>query len=191
MWGGILDGPPASGKETVTSALHILDHRYQLFPRLKLRLRAHDRVPHNRRSPARRDPREGRRHLRERTIRRDLPHRSLTPDDHEPRRPDPVVHLGQPAGVYAVAAVQGFRWTIAALRCPRDLAAEELTGRGAGDVPERLTAHDATPPLTDLRPCDRHKRSTTARGGCPHPQHLRPQRVNQLAWQTVSSIAGV
>jgi guanylate kinase len=36
MRGVILYGPPAAGKDTITEALHRLDHRYSLFRRLKV-----------------------------------------------------------------------------------------------------------------------------------------------------------
>ncbi|TDC82501.1 kinase [Micromonospora sp. KC606] len=149
MRGVILYGPPASGKDTVTAALHKLNDKYQQFRRLKAgpgrtvgyrmstvaelaALRASgDVVWENRRYGAVYviDQPGLRAQLQERI---------------------PVVHVGQVNAVDAVLkAFSGARWTVVALACPRDVAVRRIVERQTGDVEERLRAWDETEAVAD------------------------------------------
>jgi len=145
----ILYGPPAAGKDTVTKVLADLDARYVLFQRLKVgpgrrdgyamttdaaldQLRDNGQVIWENR-------RYGSRYVVDRPrLRAELAAGHV-----------PVLHLGQPEGVGAVAnEVWGStRWTIAHLWCPKPVAEARLIARGSLDVSSRLTAWDETPPL--------------------------------------------
>lgn len=151
--GVILYGPPAAGKDTIDAALCDLDSEYRHFNRLKV-------------GPGRTSG-----------------YRTTTPDELDALRADgeviwenerygatyavdrrgltaalqvcsPILHLGQPEAVRAVLdAVPEARWTVAALWCPRPVAARRLMQRGNVDVAERLAVWDATPalPTADLQ----------------------------------------
>ena len=142
--GVILYGPPASGKDTITTALSQLDPAYQLFRRLKVgpgrqtgyrmtttahidRLRAAGQIvwENSRYSATYVVDREGLNHaLHDGT---------------------PIVHLGQSAARAAIcAATPQTAWLVVSLWCPREVAAERLAARGAADIPDRLAAWDAT-----------------------------------------------
>jgi guanylate kinase len=144
MHGVILYGPPASGKDTVTAALHELDNRYQQFRRLKsgpgrtagyrmttdaelAALRASGGVVW-----------ENRRYESVYVV--DSP--GLRQQMHDGI---PVVHLGQVDAVDAVRkAFFDVRWTLVALTCPRDVAERRIVQRQTGDAAERLKAWDET-----------------------------------------------
>lgn len=147
MRGIILYGPPASGKDTITRALHSIDSRYTLFRRLKvgggrtygyriakesdlevLRKR-HAIVWENHRYDA--------------VYAVDYP--SLL-DELVVRLP--VLHLGQAEAVSAVTtATPAARWLIVSLWCPRDVAIARIVARGTSDVVARVQAWDETEPL--------------------------------------------
>ncbi|MFI2662083.1 kinase [Micromonospora carbonacea] len=147
MKGVILYGPPAAGKDSITSALRQLDSRYTLYPRLKAgpgrttgyrmadeatvdALRANgDVVWENRRYDA--------------VYVVDRPSLAQRLDTGIP-----VVHLGQRPAVNAVTeAIPGSRWFVVYVWCPRDVAEERIIARGTGDTDARLAAWDATEPL--------------------------------------------
>ncbi|HYZ09566.1 MAG TPA: kinase [Pseudonocardiaceae bacterium] len=149
MRGVILYGAPATGKDTITHALHKLDARYVLFPRLKVgggrtagyritsdatlrTLRAHgDIIWENHRYGA--------------TYVIDRPTLLAQLNDHIP-----VVHLGQHTAIGAVVrATPAARWLIVSVWCPRHVAKERLSARGTNDTATRLCAWDDTPPLPD------------------------------------------
>ncbi|MFF2087452.1 kinase [Nocardia sp. NPDC058176] len=61
----------------------------------------------------------------------------------------PVVHAGQPEVVDAVrTAIPDTVWFIVELRLSREVARARIVARATGDTAERLTAWDATPPLS-------------------------------------------
>lgn len=145
--GVLLYGPPASGKDTVTAALHTLDPQYSLFPRLKCGggrtdgYRVVDRASLEELNTAGdiiwRNDRYGATYAVDRT--------GLI--DHL-QTGTPVVHLGQPAAIEAITnAVPQTRWFVVELWCDRPTAAERLRRRGISDVAERLRVWDATPRL--------------------------------------------
>lgn len=146
--GVILYGPPASGKDTITAALHDLDPRYQHFPRLKYgpgRTTGYRMVDAGQLTALRSKPGEiiyensryGAVYVIDRTHLLDMARAGLVP----------VIHLGQPNGVDAVTALAGVRWTVVELCCPRPVAAARIAARNTEDTAERLTAYDATPRL--------------------------------------------
>src|SRR5690606_4417295 len=68
----------------------------------------------------------------------------------------PVLHLGQVEAINRVtAATSEIRWFVVELWCSRAVAAERISERQTGDLPERLAAYDQTErlpdALTDLR----------------------------------------
>jgi guanylate kinase len=149
MKGIILYGPPAAGKDSITTALHQLDSRYALYHRLKV-------------GPGRT---AGYRMADEATVDALRANGDVV---WENRRYDalyvvdrpslaqrlgngiPVVHLGQLPAVDAVTeAVPGSRWLVVYVWCPRDVAEERIIARGTGDTAARLAAWDATEPLPD------------------------------------------
>ncbi|RZU52523.1 guanylate kinase [Krasilnikovia cinnamomea] len=149
MRGVILYGPPASGKDTVTKALHKIDPSYQLFPRIKIgsgrttgyrmvsgevadALRARgDIVWENARYSSR--------------YLIDRPHLLAHLGQFYT-----VVHLGQvPAVAEVVRATPDATWHVVFLWCPRDVAATRIRARATGDDSARLAAWDATEPLPD------------------------------------------
>ena len=145
----ILYGPPAAGKDTVTEALTGLDARYVLFERLKAGPGRRDgyRMTTDAALDQLRDDGqviwENRRYDSRYVV--DRPHlRAELAIGHVP-----VVHLGQPEGVIAVAneVLKSTRWTIAHLWCPKVVAEARLIARGSLDLSSRLTVWDETPPL--------------------------------------------
>ncbi|MFE9653658.1 kinase [Micromonospora sp. NPDC006431] len=145
MQGVILYGPPASGKDTITAALHQLDSRYQQFRRLKAR-------------PGRT---EGYRMISEAQLAalrasgsvvwENQRYGALYVVDAPGLRQQldeavPVVHLGQVEAIDAIRrAFPETRWTVVALTCPRDVAQERIVRRATGDTLQRLRAWDETP----------------------------------------------
>jgi guanylate kinase len=143
----VLYGPPAAGKDTITTALAALDNRYRLYERLKVgggRTEGYRIVDRQCVEQLRRDGQllwENYRYGALYAVERDSLLRML---------PEciPVVHLGQPEAIDAIrAALPESQWTCVHLWCPREVAAERLAKRGTGDVDERLRAWDETAPL--------------------------------------------
>jgi guanylate kinase len=152
MFGVLLYGPPAAGKDTVTRALHALDPTYVLFRRLKVgpgravgyrltseyeisRLRqAGEVVWQNERYGA--------------TYVIDRPHLLGCLRTHVP-----VVHVGQLGAIDAVTnATPAATWLVVSLWCPKAAAHARLIARGSTDVADRIRAWDETddPPCVDL-----------------------------------------
>lgn len=152
--GIILYGPPASGKDTVTAALAVLEPRAQLFRRLKI---GSGRTAGYRMG----EPQDlvglessggvlyaNRRYGATYVVDR--------PEIDRMRAAGliPVVHLGQPEGVAALLdAKPSASWLVVELWCPRETAAERIAARDTGDTDARLIAWDETAHLTapDLR----------------------------------------
>lgn len=140
--GVVLYGPPASGKDTATDALSRLDHRYELFRKLKVgdssrtyrectneeldRLRASGALLY-----------ENRRYGNIYAV--DLAEIVRVFE----RGRVPVVHMGQVAGVDALRRAP-VGWLSVLLWCSRRAAESRLRDRGAVDLTERLRAWDET-----------------------------------------------
>ncbi len=142
--GILLYGPPASGKDTVTTALAELDSSYGLFSRLKVgsgrtqgyRMASREQL----------EAMESRGDVLYRNDRYDSTYVVDRPGLDEAMSNDrvPIVHLGQIEGVQQVAASYPARWWQVLLRCPRDLTELRSSKRGDTDTPARLAAWDAT-----------------------------------------------
>ena len=147
--GVILYGPPASGKDTITGALHALDPSYQLFPRLKA---GPGRTTGYRMST---DAEITALRARGEIIWENHRYQSIYVLDRpelEKRLANhvPVLHLGQ---VEAIAAVRGVNlaasWLVVSVWCPREIAEQRIAARATGDTEARLRAWDETQPLAD------------------------------------------
>lgn len=144
----ILYGPPAAGKDTVTTALTKLDESYRLYRRLKVGAGRTDGY-------------------RMTTLSHVNALRSVGAVVWETRRYGalyivdraslaemvtvciPVLHLGQVEAVKAVTGALPTQWLTVWLWCPRDVAVKRIAKRGTGDAAARLRAWDETQPLPD------------------------------------------
>ncbi|MBA9002065.1 kinase [Thermomonospora cellulosilytica] len=147
MFGVILYGPPASGKDTVTEELKRLDGRYRQFERLKSgsgRSRGYRMTTESAIDDLRSRGEviwENRRYGALYVVDRPSLVQSLGTGI-------PVLHLGQVEAVGAViGAIPDAAWLTVSLWCPRDVAATRLIGRGSTDMHDRLRAWDETEPL--------------------------------------------
>jgi guanylate kinase len=142
--GVLLYGPPAAGKDTVTAALAALDPRYVPFTRLKIgsgRTRGYRMG-----TPEQLKELEERSEVLYRNDRYGNTYVVDRPGLHDMTRGSriPVIHLGQIAGIQAVAEGFPARWQRVLLWCPREITQQRSAERGDGDTPARLTAWDAT-----------------------------------------------
>ncbi|MFE3114177.1 HAD-IA family hydrolase [Kitasatospora indigofera] len=140
----ILYGPPASGKDTVTAALTVLDPVFVLFSRVK--------VGPGRSAGYRMGTPELLEQLRA-TAGAVVYENSRYDSTYVTDRPGldaafeagvPVMHLGQVDGVRAVLDGYPADWLTVLLWCPRESTAERSAGRGDADTVARLAAWDAT-----------------------------------------------
>ncbi|MFE5326792.1 guanylate kinase [Embleya sp. NPDC056575] len=145
--GVILYGPPASGKDTVTSALAALDSRYAQFRRLKF---GSGRTEGYRMGTAAQL-------AKLRTEGGVVYENSRYDNVYVVDRPGlvdacargvPVVHLGQIEGILALVGSGVADWTTVLLWCPREITESRSKQRGDSDTDARLVAWDAT--LEDL-----------------------------------------
>lgn len=179
--GIILYGPPASGKDTVTAALRLLDSRYRLFQRLKVgpgRTEGYRMTTDSDLAALRATGQllwENRRYGAVYAVDRPGVIDELA-------RHIPVVHLGQ---VEAVDAIRSFesstRWIVVALWCPRVVAEERARARSTGDLEDRMRAWDQTQPLDDA---DLYIDTAT------HTPDQAALRIHQAASRQSTRIAG-
>ncbi|MFF8910953.1 phosphotransferase-like protein [Streptomyces olivaceoviridis] len=149
--GVILYGPPASGKDTVTTALSELDSKYVQFARLK--------VGTGKSAGYRMDTAE---HLEELEAAGNVIYANARyGNTYAIDRPGveaafaagvPVLHLGQVDGIRAL--VDGYRadWSVVLLWCPREVTEKRSTERGDSNTAARLAAWDATREDLDAHP---------------------------------------
>ncbi|SNY89160.1 hypothetical protein SAMN04244553_6163 [Nocardia amikacinitolerans] len=150
----VMYGPPAAGKDTVTTALCELGKEFRHYQRMKVgvgrttgyrmasttdlaQLVAADEVIYS-------NSRYGSTYI----IDRPELTRIIAAGEI------PVLHVGQPEAIDALlSAAPNIRWVVVELWCPRDIAAARAAARGTGDTVERLAVWDATPRLTvaDIR----------------------------------------
>ena len=140
----ILYGPPASGKDTITTALTSLDPRFQLFPRLKAgsgkTATYRMTTEHELDAMRKRGEVAWENHRYSATYAVDIPELRARLAVGVP-----VLHLGQVAAIDAVRrAIPDATWLTVALVTPRAGAAERLAARSPCDLEERLAAWDAT-----------------------------------------------
>jgi guanylate kinase len=142
--GILLYGPPAAGKDTITTALAALDARYAPFRRLKIgsgkstgyRMGTAEQLTDLEASGdvIYRNERYGNVYVVDRPgLDRAFEGGAV-----------PVVHLGQVTGVEQVAALSGVRWVRVLLWCSRTSTSERSRRRGDTDAAARLAAWDAT-----------------------------------------------
>ncbi|MDR7313611.1 guanylate kinase [Nocardioides luteus] len=151
--GVILYGPPAAGKDTIDAALRQVSPEYIHFERLK--------VGPGRTAGYRLVDAGAVQTLRERGgIVWENRRYGATYVVDEPGLLDaltrgvPIIHLGQPAAVDALLAIEApVSWTVVALTCPEPIALERLRARGSHDLDERLDAWRETSnlPTADVR----------------------------------------
>lgn len=144
----VLYGPPAVGKDTVTSYLVKLGP-FSHFERLKCgpgrttgyRMIEEAELVDVVTKPGEviwRDDRYGATYLVDRSHVEALVAAGLVP----------VLHLGRPDAVNAVArALPSLRWVVVDLYAPRDVVLKRVIERGTGDTSARLRAYDSTPRL--------------------------------------------
>jgi len=149
--GVILYGPPASGKDTTTAELSLLDPRFKLFERLKA---GSGRTAGYRITTGQR--------MAELSERGDLLYSNARYgalygvdrgglDAMVAAGRIPVLHLGQVAGVAALLEYP-VSWTTVLLWCSRETARVRCERRGDSDVSARLAVWDET--LADLLAVD-------------------------------------
>ncbi|MFC8658181.1 guanylate kinase [Streptomyces parvus] len=149
--GVILYGPPASGKDTVTTALTELDPKYAQFARLKV---GTGKAVGYRMGTAQQ--------LHELEAAGDVVYaNSRYGNTYAIDRPGvdaafaagvPVVHLGQVDGVRALVDGYAAGWSVVLLWCPRKVTEQRSAGRGDSDTAARLAAWDATREDLDAHP---------------------------------------
>ncbi|MCQ9132861.1 phosphotransferase-like protein [Streptomyces hilarionis] len=149
--GVILYGPPASGKDTVTTALSELDTKYAQFARLK--------VGSGKSAGYRLGTAE---QLHELEAAGDVLYaNSRYGNTYAIDRPGvdatfaagvPVVHLGQVDGVRALVNGYPADWSAVLLWCSRETTEQRSVGRGDSDTAARLAAWDATREDLDTHP---------------------------------------
>lgn len=149
--GVILYGPPASGKDTVTSALTEMNPRYAQFARLK--------VGTGKSAGYRMGTAE---QLHELEAAGDVVYANARYGntyvidwpgvDAAFASGVPVVHLGQIDGIRALVDGYPADWSVVLLWCPREVTGKRSAGRGDSDTAARLAAWDATREDLDAHP---------------------------------------
>ncbi|MEH1013668.1 kinase [Micromonospora sp. CPCC 206060] len=142
--GVILYGPPAAGKDTVTSVLQQLDGRFALFQRLKAGAGRCDgyRMTSHAELSRLRDQGD--------LIWENQRYESVYAVDRSGlsallAEKVPVLHLGQIAAIDAVKqATPDTDWLVVGLWCPRDIAERRVIDRNTGDAAQRMRAWDET-----------------------------------------------
>ncbi|MFF1725628.1 phosphotransferase-like protein [Streptomyces sviceus] len=142
--GILLYGPPAAGKDTITTALTELDARYVLFPRLKIgtgktegyRMGTPEQLAAlgARGDVIYRNDRYGNIYVVDRP--------GL--DQAVEGGRVPVVHLGQMVGMEQVTLLFPAQWVRVLLWCSKETTARRSPQRGDTDTAARLAAWDAT-----------------------------------------------
>jgi len=151
MYGVILYGPPASGKDTVTNRLVSIDPRYRQFSRAKCgggRTASYRMITVNELESLRvsgdiiwENKRYGATYIVDKA-----PLLAITQAGEVP-----IVHLGQVPAVDAVkAAIADLKWLVVSLWCPREVAASRIKQRRTGDTEERFTAWEETEELKEF-----------------------------------------
>ncbi|MFI1621824.1 guanylate kinase [Streptomyces lydicus] len=149
--GVILYGPPAAGKDTITTALTELNSRYAQFARLKV---GTGKSTGYRMGTAAQ--------LRELEAAGDVVYANARyGNTYVLDRPGlntafvagvPVVHLGQVDGIRALVDGYPAAWAVVLLWCPREVTEQRSVGRGDRDTAARLAAWDATREDLDAHP---------------------------------------
>ncbi|MHB6912788.1 phosphotransferase-like protein [Streptomyces sp. DB-54] len=149
--GVILYGPPAAGKDTITTALTELSPRYAQFARLK--------VGTGKSIGYRMGTAE---QLRALEAAGDVVYANVRyGNTYVIDKPGldavfavgvPVVHLGQIDGIRDLVDGYTADWLVVLLWCPREVTADRSAGRGDSDTTARLAAWEATREDLDAHP---------------------------------------
>lgn len=147
-YGIALYGPPASGKDTITAALHRLDPRCVLLPKLKVgtgRADGYELV-----SAERLDELRAAGRLLAETHRYGNIYAvdCKAVEDHRAAGYVPVVHMGNIPDLRALMDGRPDSWLRVLLWVPREITAQRSKARGDTDTDQRLRAWDET--LADL-----------------------------------------
>ncbi|MGW4750322.1 phosphotransferase-like protein [Streptomyces sp. NPDC004290] len=145
--GVVLYGPPASGKDTVTTALTKLSPRYVQFARLKVG--TGKSAGYRMGTAEQLEKLEAAGHVVYANARYGNTYAIDRPGvDTAFAAGVPVVHLGQIDGIRALVEGYPADWSVVLLWCPREVTEKRSAGRGDSDTAARLAAWDAT--LEDL-----------------------------------------
>ncbi|TXJ83316.1 guanylate kinase [Streptomyces lavendulae] len=149
--GVILYGPPASGKDTVTTALTELDPTYAQFARLKV---GSGKAAGYRMGTAQQlHELEAAGEVIYANFRYGNAYAIDQPGVDEAFAAGvPVVHLGQVDGIRALVDGYPADWSVVLLWCPREVTEQRSAGRGDSDTAARLAAWDATREDLDAHP---------------------------------------
>ncbi|KIF72759.1 guanylate kinase [Streptomyces sp. 150FB] len=149
--GVILYGPPAAGKDTITTALIELNSKYAQFARLKVG--AGKSTGYRMGTPE---------HLLVLEAAGDVVYANARyGNTYIIDRPGlaeaaalgvPVVHLGQVDGICALVNGYPSDWIVVLLWCPREVTAQRSAERGDSDTTARLAAWEATCEDLDTHP---------------------------------------
>ncbi|MFJ6792026.1 phosphotransferase-like protein [Streptomyces angustmyceticus] len=149
--GVILYGPPAAGKDTITTALTKQSPRYAQFARLKV---GTGKATGYRMGTAEQ--------LHELEVAGDVVYANARyGNTYVIDRPGvnaafaagvPVVHLGQVDGIRALVNGYPADWSAVLLWCPREVTEQRSAERGDSDTAARLAAWDATREDLDKHP---------------------------------------
>ncbi|MFE2943382.1 guanylate kinase [Streptomyces sp. NPDC059255] len=141
--GVILYGPPAAGKDTVTSALAALNPKYVQFARLKLG--TGKSAGYRMGTAEDLNELEAAGHVVYANSRYGNTYVIDAPGlDAAFAEEVPVVHLGQVDGVQRLVGGYPADWSVVLLWCPREVTEQRSAGRGDSDIGARLAAWDAT-----------------------------------------------
>ncbi|MFD8712019.1 guanylate kinase [Streptomyces anulatus] len=149
--GVILYGPPASGKDTVTTALTELDPKYAQFARLKVG--TGKATGYRMGTPEQLHELESVGDVVYANSRYGNTYAIDRPGVHAAFAAGvPVMHLGQIDGIRALVDGYPADWSVVLLWCPREVTAQRSAGRGDSDTAARLAAWDATRADLDAHP---------------------------------------
>ena len=148
-FGVLLYGPPAAGKDTVTAALGAHSPEFRQFERLKVG--SGKSTGYRMGSPAQLAALEQAGDVVYANARYGNTYVVDRPGlDNAFATGVPVVHLGQVAGMQAVASGYQAEWVSVLLWCSREATRKRSQGRGDADTAARLEAWDATRADLDL-----------------------------------------
>ncbi|WP_216362082.1 kinase [Pseudonocardia sp. N23] len=142
-----LYGPPASGKDTITSELSKVDQQFRLFQRIKAGSGRQD--GYRMVSPAQLDDLHNAGDIIWENTRYNARYAiDRSGLESATKSSVPVVHVGQPQAIAAMKdALTAQRVIVVELYYDRREAVERIAGRGDEDLEARLAAWDETPRL--------------------------------------------